>query len=189
MSGIRLRVHMPSYEFSYDKKQIGKVMRAAGNEVAQITRKLLSNTAGTGRLYYSTGGSAAEYRGGYRKTRHFASAAGTAPVRVTGSLARSIRVTLFKSGEGVAIRDAIFYALFLQAGAKGGAPKGGRSGKGLRNVYEKRGGVNRLAEVKGIRILAPRPFLSIALESREASISARIQASLKDDIAFVRIKA
>jgi hypothetical protein len=187
-NGVRLRVHMPSYQFSYDKKQIRKVMRSAGTEVAQVARKMVSSAVGAGRVYYGPGGST-EYRTGAKGGRYQASAAGSAPVRVSGTLARSLKVQVFKSGEGVSIRDSAFYALFLEAGAQGGVASGQKGVKGQRNVRQRRGGVNQLVSVTGVRQLQPRPFLTAALETREASIATRIAASLKDDIAFVRIKA
>ena len=92
-------------------------------------------------------------------------------------MARSIRVRPFKSGEGVSIRDSAFYALFLEAGAKGG---GRISRAGVR--VKGKGGISKH------RVLEPRPFLSAALAARRASLGPRIEASLAQDIRLVRVK-
>lgn len=176
-SAVRLSIHAPSVKFTYDKASLRKVMRAAGAEVAQASRAMLRQTAGSGRLYRGPGGSAAAYRGGYKAGAYRASAPGAAPVRVTGALAGSIKVRPYRSGEGVAIRDTQFYALFLQAGAQGG----GRVKKSGRRVRGKAG-------IGTKRVLQPRPFLSLALASRKASLEKRIADSLTQDIAFVRVK-
>ena len=173
-AAIRLTVSAPSYEFVYNKKHLRAVMRAAGAEIARVTRTMLRNS-GSGRVYRGTGGgSSAKFRGGYRRGSFQASAPGQAPAKVTGTLAKSIRVRPFKSGEGVAIRDTAFYAVMLEGGAKGGGP-----GRRFRN---KRGGAG------SARVLEARPFLTAALGSRQASIAGRIQASIADDMAFVKVK-
>ena len=77
----------------------------------------------------------------------------------------------------MAIRDAAFYALFLEAGAKGG----GRVSRGGVRVKGK-GGIGKS------RVLEARPFLSAALAARQASLGPRIQASLAQDIKLVRMK-
>lgn len=105
---------------------------------------------------------------------------GQPPISRTGVLARSIVVRPFKSGEGVSIRDTAFYALFLENGARGGVGSGKKGVKGKRN---KRG------RVVGIRILKPHPFLSTALEQREASIAQRVAASINQGMKFQRIRA
>ena len=172
-----LRIRASSATLLYSKKNLRQVMRTAGAEVAATARSLIRNSAGGGRMYRGPGGSAARYRGGYQKGAHQAAAAGNAPASITGTLAKSIRVRPFKSGEGVAIRDAAFYALFLEAGAKGG----GRVSRGGVRVKGK-GGIGKS------RILEPRPFLSAALAARQASLGPRIQASLAQDIKLVRVK-
>ncbi|WP_424139896.1 HK97 gp10 family phage protein [Roseomonas chloroacetimidivorans] len=173
---IRLQVSAPSYQFVYSKKNLRKTLRQAGNEVAKAARALIRSSAGTGRTYYGTGGSS-QYRGGYKSMRYQASAPGEAPVNVTGTLARSIKVRPFKSGEGVAVRDTAFYALFLQAGASGG----GRMVRGGKRVRGKAGAATG-------RDLQPRQFLTKALDQVESGLRGRIEASLRDDVAMVRVK-
>jgi hypothetical protein len=108
-----------------------------------------------------------------------------APTKVTSTLARSVKARPFKNDEGVAVRDSAFYALFLEAGAKGG--RGSRRGGNLlpAGTLTKRGmlrGHNRLkagAITKG-RLLAPRPFPTRALEMQEQNLEKRIgEAALK----------
>ena len=158
---IRMEVSLTAgATLTLEKKALRRTMRQAGGEVAKEARSLIKQTSGGGKLYYISGGS-------YR-----ASAAGSAPVKVTGALLRGIKVRVFKSGQGVAIRDTAFYAVMLEAGAKGG---GRRGGKGVRN---KRG----LACTA--RVLAPRPFLSVALAKTQADIGPRIRAAIVEGIAF-----
>jgi hypothetical protein len=166
-SGVRLEVRVSgSYVLSYGKKRLKALMRRAGAEVAAVARALIRRSAGGGREYRGSGGG--RYRGGYKPGHYTASAPGQSPVSVTGTLARSIKVRPFRSGEGVAVRDAAFYALFLEKGARGGGRKGSKAGRE--------------------RVLLPRPFLTAALEQREASIAQRIKDSIVNDIEFKRVK-
>jgi len=163
---IRLKVQVTSAGLIVnDQRALKKVMRAAGNEVAAVARALIRRQAGSGRLY----------------GKHRASAAGEAPARITGALLRGIRVRPFKSGMGVSIRDTEFYAKFLEVGAKGG---GGR--KGSANLGARRKGAKRTAQTA--RVLAPHPFLSTALASREKSLAQRIKGAVDQDVQFQRIK-
>lgn len=171
---VRLQITVPSAVFTVQKKNLRKALRQAGNEVAAATRAQLRQAAGAGRLYRGPGGSAAAYRGGYKAGAYRASAPGSAPVRVTGFLANSIKVLMARSGESVAIRDAAFYALFLEHGAKGGG-----NGKATRNRRGKPG---------SIRVLEPHPFLTTALAAREPGLTDRLGTALRNDIAFVRVK-
>lgn len=171
---LGLKISAPSYRFAYEKKQMRKTLRAAGNEIAQAARAILRRSEGGGRTYRGPGGSTA-YRGGYKAGAYRASAAGEAPVRVTGTLARSVRVRVFRSGEGVAIRENAFYALFLAKGAAGGGRKGGMKTRRQANATS--------------RVLQPRPSLTTALDQRSESLEPRILASLTQDVAFVRVRA
>lgn len=154
---IQLKVTLKGGQLEYNKRKLKAVMRAAGGEVAAVTRAMI-RSAGGGRTYRGSGGS--KYRP-YRKGAYQASPPGSAPANVTGTLLRSIVVKPFRSGEGVAIRQTIFYSRFLAKGAKG----------------------------PGKRIMAPRPSLSLALDQRGPSISTRIAESVTEDIKFVRQKA
>jgi len=175
---VGMAITAPSYALTLDKKALRRVMASAGNEVAAVARALVRRSAGGGRTYRGSGGSSA-YRG-YKPGHYTASSPTQAPVSVTGTLARSIKAYPFKSGEGVAVRDSVFYALFLEVGAQGGVGSGRKGVKGRRN---KRGGN------VGSRVLTPRPFLSEALDQRQASLGARVQEAMLEGIAFRRLKA
>ena len=157
---IKLQIKASSGVLVYEKKRLKKIMRAAGGEVASVARALIRRKMAERRKGGITG-----------------STPGEPPAVRTGALLRGITVRPYKSGEGVAIRDRQFYALFLEEGAKGGGRQGG---KGVRN---KRG------KAMTARILQPRPFLSTALESRQESVGQRIRDSIVQDIAFRRVKA
>lgn len=174
---VSLAIQVPQVALTYDKGALRKVLRAAGAEVAAVTRSMLKNSVGTGRTYYGPGGSMKYRSGGGQHGKYQASAAGQPPVKVTGTLAKSLKVVPFKSGDGVAVRENIFYALFLAAGAKGG----GRRGSGGKKVRGKRG-------IGQSRVLDPRPSLSAALADREASIASRVQDAVRQGLKFVRVK-
>jgi len=182
---IKLHVGLPlGMGLVYTKKRMRKLMRQAGQEVAGLARALIRRAAGGGRTYGGSGGSKFVYkRSGksvsrpYKAGAYTASAPGQPPVNVTGTLLRGIIVRPFKSGDGVAVRDRTFYALFLEAGARGG----GRKKRGGQRVKGKAGAASA-------RVLQPRPFLSTALARRERSLGERVRAAIIDDIEFRRIK-
>jgi hypothetical protein len=165
---VRLQVRVTSSGLIYNtKKSLRATMRRAGAEVKAAAVRKLRKSVGGGRVYYLRGSS-----GG--RGRYTASAPGQPPTSITGRLAKSIKVYPFKSGEGVAIRDTQFYALFLEEGAKGGGGK-------KRNR-------NRRGKPSSVRQLLSRPFLTAALQEREASIGRRIYSAVVQDIAFKRQK-
>jgi hypothetical protein len=176
MDGLRITVQAGRLEL--DKKHVRTVLRRAGNEIAGAARSLIRQSAGSGRVYWYHGSS-----GGHGRYR--ASAPGQAPVSLSGKLASSIKVLLFRSGEGVAVRDAVFYALMLEKGAKGG---GGdtrehnlhyaRTGSGKRRMNK--------SAIGQTRVLAPRPFLSIALDQRRASLERRVGEAISTGLKMRR---
>lgn len=172
---IRLRVDIPlGLGLVYTRKRMRQLMRRAGAEVAAIARTLIRRSQGGGKTYRGSGSS--KYRP-YRPGAYTASAPGQPPVNVTSTLLRGIVVRPYKSGDGVAVRDRTFYALFLEAGARGG----GRKRRGGKRVEGQAG-------IAKARVLQSRPFLSTALTQREASLSERIRAAIVDDIEFRRVK-
>lgn len=175
---IRLKITVGAGRLELNKKPMRAALRAAGNEVAAATRSMIGGAAAGGRTYRGSGGSI-KYRGGTSKGPYQASAAGSPPVSVTGNLARNIVVRMFRSGEGVAIRETPFYALFLARGASGGIP-------GKKNVRSRRSGLIRAV---GSRVLAPRPSLTLALEQRESSLIPRLQQAITEGLKFVRMRA
>ena len=156
------------------KKHLKKVMRQAGQEVAVAARMKLRRRSGGGRLY----------------SGHKASAPGEAPTLLTGKLARSIVVRVFKSGEGVAIRSKQFYALFLEKGARGGGGVPGVSYTLKSRIKKARSGgkLRQTASSKrrSTRVLEPRPFLDAALQEKAADIGPRIREAIIKGIEFRR---
>ena len=174
-----LRVTVPAVALVYDKKILKQTLRVAGNEVAAATRRLIRSSVGGGRVYYGSGGSSAAYRGGYKSGRYTASSAGQAPVSVTGTLLKSIKVRPSKTGDSVTVREGAFYALFLAVGAQGGVGSGKAGVKGKRN---KRG-------IVGTRVMQARPSLTTALLQRQAGLASRIEAAAVAGVRLQRIKA
>ena len=158
---LKIGVDVPNAQLRLDKKEVRRVMRKAGQEIAALAKAEMRASKG-GRVYYKHG-------------RRVASAAGDAPAAQTKKLMQSIKVRPFKSGLGVAVRATEFYALFLESGAEGGSPHGGTTsadGKrlGICNKYAKRGGKRVKIAMVGKRVLLPRPYLSRALAARERGL-------------------
>jgi hypothetical protein len=170
MPGARVRITVPAYAFTVDKSALRKALRAAGVEVASVARALI------------------------RKSQK--SAPGLPPVSRSGALASHFAVKVDESGEGVTIRNKMFYSLFLEMGARGGGgdthnkanilPAGETNWRGrvLRSKNRmKKSAINRS------RPLLPHPFLAPALAQREDSIAQRIEAAVVEGVKFKRLKA
>lgn len=155
---IPIDVRIPlGAELVIEKKAKKRVLRRYGNKIARAARKKLAQP-GAGRRYGN----------------HTASAPGAPPAKLTGALAQSIGVRVFKSGDGVAIRARRFYAKFLEAGAQGGIGSGKAGVKGQRNTRR---------AVAGNRVLEPRPFLSTAAEeAMKGGLAAELRDALINDI-------
>ena len=171
-----LKIDVPRWALEYDKKATRQIMRSAGNEVAALARSIIRHAKGSGRVYDGVA----------------ASAPGEAPVSRSGELAASIKVKIIRGGMGVSVRDAVHYALSLEAGAHGGggnttASNLRKAGSVARGRYGSTLGANRQIAKSNTRVLLPRPFLSTALEQRENSIAERIRASVVEGIKFNRI--
>lgn len=156
---------------TFDKKTLRAALRQAGNEVAGLARSMVRQSSGGGRFY--------SVRRHGALHGHYASAPGQPPASLSGALAASIRVKPFRNGDGVSVRDAQFYAKFLEAGAHGGGP-------GRRNKVSRRGG-QRTIHPSGQRVLAPRPFLSAALDRLRSSIDARLKAAVLKGVEFKKV--
>jgi hypothetical protein len=157
-----------------DKRELKKLMRAAGNSIRSETSKLINKSAGSGRFYRGMGGSG-RYRGGYKPGMAYrASAPGQPPVRVTGTLRASLKTFVYPSGEGFAVRERSFYALFLEAGAQGGGPGTKRSRRDQRNT--------------GSRVLEPRPSLDLVLSRSAASLNARVEKAMTAGLTWKQTK-
>lgn len=172
---LRITVDPPNALLVFDKKQLRMAMRQSGNEVAAEARKLLRSAVGNGRVYRGSGSD--KYRP-YRPGHYRASAPGGAPVKVTGTLLRSIKTEIYRNGQR-AIISSEFYGLFLEVGAKGGG-----KGKASRNLLRNGSNSRSRTLTTTSRVLEPRPFLSRALAAREASIARRLQAAVAGDLSF-----
>ena len=177
---LKIGVDVPNAQLRLDKKEVRRVMRKAGQEIAALAKAEMRASKG-GRVYYKQGS-------------RVASAPGDAPAVQTKRLMQSIKVRPFKSGLGVAVRATEFYALFLESGAEGGSPRGGGTssdGKrlGVRNKYAKRGGKRVKVATVGKRVLLPRPYLSRALAARERGLAERVGRAIEHGIAFEKLPA
>lgn len=162
-----------------DKTGMKKLMRAAGGEVARKTRRLIAQSTGSGRTY--RGGGGAGYRGGYRAGHYRASAPGSPPVRVTGTLYRSIRTYPYRSGDGFAVRARAVHASFLEIGATGGGNPG-------RRAIAARGGRRRTARRYTVRRLEPRPFLGRVMREEQARLERRLHAAFEVGLSWRETK-
>ena len=181
MSHLKLSINHWG-EVALDKKQLRALMRSAGNDIKSKTARLIAATSGGGRFYRGGGGSA--YRGTYRAGRYRASAPGQPPVLVTGTLKRSLRTYTYKNGEGFAVRERAFYALFLEAGAHGGGNPGGKQTT-LSRAQARR---HRARSVFGTRVLAPRPHLDRVMEQQEPELQRRVRTALTQGMTWKETK-
>lgn len=171
---FRLHIEMQDGQLVFDKKQVKAALRSAGTEIAAFTRSLLNNSRGTGK------------RG--------ASLPGQPPARLSGNLARSIKVKMFRRGIGVVVKATTRYAAALEKGAKGGggSTKPDNIRKAGTRAYGRYGkilGANRMITTNKTRRLLARPYLSVVLEERASSIEARLKDAVLKGIKFQRAKA
>lgn len=180
---MRVEITVQPGRLELDKRLLKQTMRAAGNEVAAAARAMVRGSSGGGRGYF------------YQGKRYTASAPGQAPVSRSGQLAGGFKVSVYKSGEGFAVRDRVFYAKMLEGGAKGGGgnARGGniwRAGTRIGSSRRIRG-ANRMktSAINRNRVLQPRPFLSQALLERRESLTQRIVTSINSGMKFQRLPA
>lgn len=155
-----------------DKRELNKVMRAAGNDIKSKTRRVLSQTSGSGRLY--RGGGGAKYRGVYKAGHYRASAPGEPPVTVTGTLRNSLTVRTFKDGAGFSVREKAYYALPLEAGAQGGGKTKGRA-------QARR---HRRRSAPTGRVLQPRPSLDKVMAQEAGELNRRLGAAFAQGLTW-----
>jgi HK97 gp10 family phage protein len=105
-----IKITVPSVVLTSDRKDVKKALRAAGNEVAAIARKLIKSSQG---------------------------GPGSPPQNKTGALAASMRARVNSEGTSVQITAAgngkkgkDFYALILENGGTGSKKKGGKDKRG-----------------------------------------------------------
>jgi hypothetical protein len=162
-------------EIALDKRELRKVMRAAGNDVRSKTSRLIASSQGEGRTYYGPAG------------RYRASSPGSPPVRVSGALRASLRTYVFKSAEGFAVRAREFYALFLEVGARGGKPGSGRARRTHRRMTVADRSARALAHGQ-IRVLEPRPFLDRVMAQQGPELDRRVRAALEKGLTWKQTK-
>jgi hypothetical protein len=176
-----------------DKRQLKAVMRGAGGNVRTQTARLINKSSGSGRAYRGGGGS--QYRGNYRPGHYTASAVGSPPVRVSGTLREKLKTYVYPSGEGFAVRDRQFYALWLETGAHGGGnPFGGRPEAAakwratLGTGRNKRGMPKHARGRYKTRKLEPRPFLDRVMAQQAPEINRRVYAALTEGLKWKETK-
>lgn len=159
-----------------DKREVRNLMRSAANDIKTKTARIINASSGGGRLY--RGGGGAQYRGAYKAGTYRASAPGEPPVRVTGTLRNSLKSYVYPSGEGFAVRERAFYALFLEVGAHGGGNPG-KHGSGRRKPA--RG-------VYTARVLEPRPSLDRVMAQQAAELDRRVGEALTKGLTWKQTK-
>jgi hypothetical protein len=165
-----------------DKRELRKLMRAAGNGVRSKTARLIKAGEGGGRSYPAH--AATPYRPAAPAYR--ASAPGQPPAAPTGSLRGSLRTYVYKTGEGFAVRARQFYALFLEAGAKGGGNPGTRA---VKPVNRRTGRHMRAKGVYTRRVLEPRPFLDRVMTQEAPELERRVRTALDHALTWKETKA
>jgi hypothetical protein len=160
MSSLQLKITSWG-EIELDKREMRSLMRSAGNDVKRKTAALIGHSAGSGRIY----------RGG----RYRASAPGAPPIRLSGALQNSLRVYTYKDGSGFAVRERQFYSLFLEAGARGGGPRG--------RAARRRGRASG-----GSRVLAPRPHLDRVMQEEAPELDRRVNEALRKGLKWRQTK-
>lgn len=161
-------------EVVLDKRELRKLMRAAGNDVKNKTGRLINQSDGGGRSYFAAG------------RRYRASVPGAPPVRVSGDLRSSLRTYVFKSAEGFAVRARQFYALFLEVGARGGGNPGSRA---VKPINRRTGRRMRAKGVYTARVLEPRPFLDRVMAQEAGELNRRVGAALQNGLTWKETKA
>lgn len=164
-------------EITLDKKEMKALMRAAGNDVARKTRRLISAGSGGGRTY--RGGGGARYRGTYRAGAYRASSPGEPPVSVTGTLRNSLKTYVWPDGNGFAVRERAFYSLFLESGARGGGNPGRNRAQARRH---------RARSVFTTRVLEPRPHLDRVIEQETANLDRRVRTAFEQGLKWRETK-
>ena len=161
-------------EVALDKRELQKLMRAAGNDIKNKAGRLINQSQGSGRSYYGPAG------------RYRASAPGAPPVRVSGDLRSSLKTFVFKTGGGFAVRARQFYALFLETGARGGGNPGSRS---VKPVNRRTGRRMRARGVYTSRVLEPRPFLDRVMTEQAGELDRRVRKAIEGALTWKETKA
>lgn len=161
-------------DVALDKRELAKVMRAAGNDIRNKAARLIAKSSGEGRGYYGPSG------------RYRASSPGAPPVRVSGDLRSSLKTYVFKSGEGFAVRAREFYSLFLEVGAFGGSATSGRRREHRKLTASVRA---QRAKARGERRqMQPRPFLDRVMDQEAPELDRRVRKALESGLTWKETK-
>jgi hypothetical protein len=161
--------------FAYDKRAVKALLRGAANDIKSKTARLIARTSGSGRVY--RGGGGAKYRGTYKAGHYQASAPGEPPVQVSGTLKGSLKSYVYKDGDGFAVRERAFYALFLEAGALGGRP-----GSRAKTASARR--QRRKQAPTSARVLEPRPSLDVVMEGEAKNLEKRLTKAFDEGLTW-----
>ena len=164
-----------------DKRELKKLMRAAGNDVKNKTGRLINQGDGGGRRYPAHGPT--KYRPAAPAYR--ASSPGQAPAAPTKTLRGSLKTYVYPTGEGFAVRARQFYALFLEAGARGGGNPGSRGAR----INARTGLRKRARGVYTNRVLEPRPFLDRVMTQEAPELNRRVRKALEQALTWKETKA
>lgn len=177
MSDLQLKITSWG-QVAIDKREMTKLMRAAGNDVKNKTQRLINASSGGGRPTHYRGDRGGTYR---------ASMPGDPPVRASGALRSSLKTYPFKSGEGFAVRARQFYALFLESGARGGGnPFGGRPAASA--AWRAQSRRKRARGHYTQRVLEPRPFLDRVMKEQAPEITRRVRDALSKSLTWKQTK-
>lgn len=108
------------------------------------------------------------------------------PASPTDTLRASLKSYVYATGEGFAVRARQFYALFLEAGAKGGGNPGARA---VKPVNRRTGRHMRAKGVYTKRVLEPRPFLDRVMSDQAGELNRRVRKALENALTWKETKA
>jgi hypothetical protein len=165
VNGGMLTLSAPRWAVEFDSTITRNVLKQAGQEIAALARSKIRSAVGGGKVY--------------RKGAKPSSAPEQVPVSQTGELAAKIGTRMVPRRLAVTVTDKAGFAVMLEGGAYGGGQQAGMPrGIGAKNKRSMLAGKNTNTKVSGGRILAPRPFLSTALDDLADSITQRVGKAL-----------
>jgi hypothetical protein len=180
MSDLKLTVSHWG-EVALDKRELRKLMRSAGNDIKTKTARLINKAEGGGRHYSAH--AATKYRPA--APAYTASTPGSPPAAPTNTLRASLKNYVYPTGEGFAVRARQFYALFLEAGAKGGGNPGARA---VRPINRRTGRHMRAKGVYTTRVLEARPFLDRVMAEQAGELNRRVKLAIDKSLTWKETK-
>ena len=171
-------------EVALDKRRLKALMRSAGTDIASKTRRLISQTAGSGRYYAGGGGSA--YRGSYRAEGYYASAPGQPPVSVTGTLRRIAEgLSLTRAAMASPCASAPFTRSSSRPARAAGATP---SAAGANPRPPSAGARHRARGRYQTRVSRSRPHLDRVMAEQEPILERRVRAALDEGMTWRQTK-